>query len=113
MNDFPGKIDHDGADSPESRFIGGPIQENQEKTQLANPITHVSPTDPPMLLMHGDNDQLVPYDQSVRLHAALTKAKVETHLHRVKKGGHGFGGSDESREELFERVAEFFDRTLQ
>lgn len=32
--------------------------------QKANPITYVSRSDPPMLLMHGDNDQSVPFNQS-------------------------------------------------
>lgn len=51
MNDFPGRIDHDTPNSPESRFIGGLIQENPDKTQRANPIRHVTADDPPMLHM--------------------------------------------------------------
>ena len=112
MNDVPGRIDHDAADSPESLFIGGPIQDHPEKTQRANPITYVSPSDPPMLLMHGENDQAVIYLQSELLYAALQEAGVRSHLHKVKNGDHGFRGSDESREELFARSLKFFDREL-
>ena len=112
MNDFPGKIDHDAPDSPESRFIGAPIQDNKALVQKANPITYVTPTDPPILHMHGDNDQSVPYNQSELLHAALLKAKVPTTLYKVRNGGHGFKGATESPEALFNRAANFFDRTL-
>lgn len=109
MNDFPGRIDHDAVDSPESLFIGAPIQENQDLVQNANPITYVSPSDPPMLLMHGDNDQSVPFNQSELLHAALHKAGVDSELYRVKNGGHGFRDSVDTPESLFERAAAFFD----
>lgn len=112
MNDIKGRIDHDSPTSPESRFIGGAIQKNQAKVQRANPITYVSPTDPPFLIMHGDNDQLVPFAQSELLHAALNKAEVKSTLHKVDGGGHGFRGAKESRDELVQRVVKFFDRTL-
>lgn len=110
MNDFPGKIDHDAPDSPESRFIGAPIQENKERVQEANPITYVTPSDPPMLLMHGDNDQSVPFNQSELLYSALRNAGVPSELYRVKNGGHGFRDSVDSLESLFKRSADFFDK---
>ena len=112
MNDFPGRIDHDAADSPESLFIGGPIQERRELVGQANPIRYVSSGDPPMLLMHGDADQLVPYNQSELLHAALVKCEVPSTLYRVKRGGHGFRGSAETPQKLQQRVLVFLQNTL-
>lgn len=112
MNDFPGRIDHDGPESPESRFIGGPIQQNKEKVAKANPITYVSKSDPPILIMHGEVDQAVPYNQSELLYAALQKAGVESTLYKVTKGDHGFRGAVDSPEKLFKMVADFFDRHL-
>ena len=113
MNDFPGRIDHDSPRSPESLFIGGPIQRNKTKVAEANPITYASPDDPPFLHMHGDNDQSVPFNQSELLHAALKQKGVKTELYRVRNGGHGFGGATkDTREQLSERVVKFFDRTL-
>ena len=112
MNDVTGGIDHDAASSPESLFIGGPIQDYPERTQRANPISYVSPSDPPMLLMHGDNDQSVIYNQSELLYAALQKAGVESELYKVKNGGHGFRGAEESTEALFARALAFFDKEL-
>jgi acetyl esterase/lipase len=80
---------HDPADSPESQLIGGAIQENQEKTKRANPITYVSRDDPPFLICHGDADPLVPHHQSELLVAALEAAGVPVTFHTVKGGGHG------------------------
>jgi len=112
MNDFPGRIDHDGAESPESRFIGGPIQQNKEKASRANPITYVSSSDPPVLIMHGEVDQAVPYNQSELLYAALQKAGVESTLYKVEKGDHGFRGAVDSPDKLFRMVGDFFDSRL-
>jgi acetyl esterase/lipase len=112
MNDVTGGIDHDAANSPESLFIGGPIQDHPEKAQRANPVTYVSPSDPPMLLMHGDNDQSVIYNQSELLYRALQKAGVKSQLYKVKNGGHGFRNADESPEALSARAIAFFDKQL-
>ena len=113
MNDVPGRIDHDAADSPESRFIGGPIQDHPEKTQRANPIQYITPDDPPMLHMHGELDQSVPFNQSELLHAAMEKSGLDTTLYMVKSADHGFRNMQgDTPESLIERVKEFFERTI-
>lgn len=113
MNDYPGRIDHDAPDSPESRFIGGPIQDNPEKTQRANPIRYVTPDDPPMLHMHGENDRAVPYNQSELLHAALRESGVQSDLYMVTNADHGFRDmTGDTPESLLGRVKDFFERTL-
>jgi acetyl esterase/lipase len=80
---------HDPAGSPESELIGGAIQEHKEKVARANPITYVTPGDPPFLICHGDADQLVPHHQSELLEAALGKAGVPVTFYTVKGAGHG------------------------
>ena len=113
MNDFEGRIDHDAADSPESRLIGGPIQENKEKVAAANPITYVSKNDPPMLIMHGDKDLSVPYNQSELLYAAMQKAGLDVTLYKVVNAGHGFGNAtQDSAASLFEMSAQFLEKHL-
>ena len=113
MNDFEGRIDHDAAGSPESRFIGAPIQEHPEKTQKANPIQYVTKDDPPMLLMHGEKDQAVPYNQSELLYAALRKAGVEARLYNVRGADHGFRNpTHDTEESLYAMVTEYLDAKL-
>jgi len=101
------EIDHDAADSPESRLVGGPIQENREKTAKASPIAYVTADDPPFLIMHGDKDNLVPLAQSERLHEALRKAGVESTLQVLPGQRHGFRDVD-----VQTPVETFFDRYL-
>ena len=87
-----------------------PIQEKQEQVAKANPITYVSKSDPPMLIMHGEVDQLVPFNQSELLHSALQKSNVKSTLYKVKGGDHGFRGAADSQRKLFKMVADFFDK---
>jgi dipeptidyl aminopeptidase/acylaminoacyl peptidase len=102
-----GPFDHDAADSPESLLIGGAIQENRGKVAAANPITYVSGDDPPFLIMHGDKDNLVPYQQSQLLHDALQAKQVPVTLTLVPGAGHGLGGPA-----VNEAVTDFLARTI-
>ncbi len=108
MSSFWTTMDHDSANSPESRLIGGAIQENKELVQRANPITYVTKDDPPLLIVHGDKDPLVPHNQSELLYDALKKAGIETTFYTVRGGGHG-GFKDRQVDVL---VAEFFAKHL-
>ncbi len=109
---FPGtRLIHDAPTSPESRFIGGPIQDkaNRTKVQRADPITYVTKNDAPFLIVHGDSDPAVPHHQSELLYAALVKAGVPVRFITVKGGGHGQGFPGA---ELNPIASEFFDRHL-
>lgn len=86
---LPTGMTHDPANSPESLLIGGAIQDNKGKVARANPITYVTPGDPPFLIVHGDSDPLVPHHQSELLDAALKKVGVPVTFYTVKGGGHG------------------------
>jgi acetyl esterase/lipase len=102
------RMNHDAPDSPESLLIGGAVPGNKDKAAKASPITYVSRDDPPMLLVHGDADPLVPWQQSEELDAALRKSGVEATLHIVKGGGHGNGFGPEVQQ----AVNVFFERHL-
>ncbi len=55
----------------------------------ASPLTHVTADDAPMLLMHGDQDVIVPIKQSVIMESALQQAGVGVKFIRVPGGKHG------------------------
>jgi acetyl esterase/lipase len=80
---------HDDPNSPESRLVGGHISRNREAVARANPITYVKSGLPPFLLIHGDEDLLVPHHQSELLLEALKKAGVQAELMTVRNGPHG------------------------
>jgi acetyl esterase/lipase len=85
----PDGMIHDTPDSPESELIGGPIQENKEKTARANPVTYVTGNASPFLVVHGNQDPLVPYQQSVLLVNALLQAGVTVSFYTAIGAGHG------------------------
>ncbi|MDF1824632.1 MAG: alpha/beta hydrolase [Verrucomicrobiales bacterium] len=91
MSEHPGKFDHDAPGSPESRLVGGPLQENPDIAKNASPIHWVSGADQPSLIVHGTKDEVVPYPQSVDLEKALEEAGVPTIFLSVEGGGHGRG----------------------
>lgn len=55
----------------------------------ASPINAVKPGLPPFLLLHGDADQTVSYQQSVAMQARLRAAGVTCELITIKGGPHG------------------------
>lgn len=99
------------AHSAVSQLLGGPLREREGLVRLASPVTHVSPDDPPFLIVHGSNDEGVPISQSRSLFEALQKAGVPCSLHIVEGAGHGMGGMRDSAE-LEAKVAAFFDQHL-
>jgi acetyl esterase/lipase len=73
-----------------------PMADDQKVYRDASPITSVTSSAPPTLLLHGDADDTVPYEQSVAMEAALRAAGVPVKLVRVAGGAHGstFGRDD-------------------
>ena len=57
--------------------------------ERVSPLTYVREGLPPIITIHGDNDQLVPYSQAVRLNKALEKAGVKHKLITIPGGRHG------------------------
>jgi dipeptidyl aminopeptidase/acylaminoacyl peptidase len=66
----------------------------EEIAHRVSPLTYVRSGLPPILSIHGDKDDVVPYSQSVRLHEALDKAKVPNQQLTIKDGGRGFQQTD-------------------
>jgi len=62
---------HDQPDSPESEYLGVPIQQHPALAAEANPITYVTSSDPPFFIQQGTLDCTVPYQQSQLFYDAL------------------------------------------
>ncbi|MCB6219010.1 alpha/beta hydrolase [Bacillus paralicheniformis] len=88
MSKYPSIFDHDSPNSPESKLIGGPVQENREQAKQASPISYVHRDAPPILIMHGDQDDVVPYEQSVQLFEALIKEGHDALMYKINGAGH-------------------------
>ncbi len=79
----------------------------------ASPLHQVSAAAPPVLLIHGDADDLVPYAQSTLMQAALEAHGVPVALLPIPRGGHGpdFPGALAAPDYLA-AAARWFDRHL-
>ena len=68
------------------------IGEGSDAASLAarmSPLTLVRKGQPPVFIVHGDADDVVPIQSSQLLKAALDKAGVPSEFHVVPGGGHG------------------------
>jgi acetyl esterase/lipase len=104
------RLKHDPPNSPESRLIGGAIQENVEKVGHANPVKYVTIDAPPFLIVHGEQDPLVPCHQSELLYEALKSAKRDVTFYKIAGAGHG---SPEFNSNMMQAAVQaFFDKHL-
>lgn len=83
-----GWIDHDSPSAPEAQLLGCAIPTCPDRAREANPLTYVDPQDPPMLLLHGRADNVVPHAQTEILYDALKAACVDTRFFSVPGAGH-------------------------
>ena len=73
-----------------------------------SPINHVSPDDPPTLIVHGDADKLVPIQQAEILVDKLKADKVEARLITKPGAAHGWKGMEKDLGDF----ADWFDAHL-
>jgi acetyl esterase/lipase len=88
-----------------------PITDSERLVDIArqiSPVYHVTPDDPPTLIIHGDADRLVPLQQSQLIVEKLKGAGVDTKLVVKKGAGHGWLGLDK---DILEFV-DWFDQHL-
>jgi len=109
---------YDRPDSPVCRLLGGSLHERMELVRMANPITYVTPDDPPFLFIHGEKDHVVPFNQSELLYEALKEAEVDATLIKVENADHGFqpnppdAAIKPALQEIFEMTVDFFDKHI-
>jgi acetyl esterase/lipase len=95
-----------GSDSREAQFLGAPASSVPDLAREASPVAHASRAAPPVLLMHGDADDMVPAAQSVRLAEALGQAGAEVELELVPGAAHFWNGASDV-DAIVQRSVEF------
>lgn len=70
------------------RWLGNKAGDPQFRAAVS-PVTHIHAGSPPVFIVHGDADPIVPYQQSVILKQTLDKFKVPNQFITVKGGLHG------------------------
>ena len=94
-----------------TRLLGAPPKEAEALAKLASPVFQVDRNDPPLLLLHGDQDPQMPINQSHELEGAYERAGLEANLIVVHGAAHG-GDAFYSPENV-ERVTSFLNAELE
>jgi len=81
------------------QWMGG-LSNWREVARRVSPLEYVRADLPPILTLHGDADEVVPYNHATRLHAALEKAGVPNQLHTIAGGNHGGFNLNENLEAM-------------
>jgi acetyl esterase/lipase len=69
-------------------FIGGQPEDVPETARAASPVFHVDSADPPLLLIHGDQDPQMPINQSHELYGAYERASLDATFRVAYGAGH-------------------------
>lgn len=92
-----------GADSPEDILLASKLDKEPDKYLSLSANTYIDRNDPPIIIFHGEKDNVVPVCQGKKFHEALQSAGVKTQATFVPEGGHGMGMY--SKENLQKMVA--------
>ena len=84
---FP-PVDLKNSVGPNERFPA--LEFDPSLATSVSPINFADAEDPPILFLHGTEDQLVPLHNSTRMHEALTNVGVKSKLSVFEGEAHGF-----------------------
>jgi acetyl esterase/lipase len=93
------------AAEPIRLLLGGSPDDVPERCADASPASHVSPDDPPILLVQGAADTMIPTSQAEFLASELATAGVRHRLIVIPGARHGFGFQANQRDLLPEILA--------
>lgn len=101
---------------PIGEQVFGVSSNDDPRLQTYSPINYITPDDPPFLIIQGEQDELVPSEQSQILYDRLKAAGLPVQLVMVKNAGHGLlpvgGDPAPSIPQLVQLAADFFDQYL-
>jgi acetyl esterase/lipase len=83
----------------------GSMSNPEPLARQLSPVNYVRAGLPPIITIHGENDDVAPYSHAVRLHSLLDKAGVPNQLVTIRGRKHG----GFSREELIQSYAAIRD----
>lgn len=96
--------------SSATRWLGEK-KKDEAFAKSVSPISYVKKSTPPTLIIHGDADPVVPYQQSMKLYEALKKEGVVTEMITVPGGLHG-KFEKEMNSSLNKKIIEFINTQI-
>ncbi|MDW7755628.1 MAG: alpha/beta hydrolase [Brevefilum sp.] len=107
-----GPADHGHVDSPESRYVGAKLSDVPLLVALANPMTYINTSMPPILIQHGRLDSLVPVQQSIQFAEKLAEIVSPDRFELMIIEGAGHGDPLFDTDENMNKVFAFLDKHL-
>lgn len=91
-------------------LLGKPIDQSTALAKLASPVYQVDTADPPMFIVHGEQDVQVPINQSIELMSAYKSKKIKVQIEFIPNAGH----SDPAyfKKELLDKIDKFLKETI-
>ena len=89
----------------------GNLKSEQAFTDAVSPVFHAERIKSPLMIIHGEDDVIVPLEQAEHMRDALRKVGKEPEWLVVPEEGHGFGKA-ENRYLMYTKMLDFFDRQL-
>ncbi|HEY9784354.1 MAG TPA: alpha/beta hydrolase [Candidatus Obscuribacterales bacterium] len=88
-------------------LLGGMADKRRDLAAMASPATFASADDPPMLIVHGTNDEVVPVQQSIDFFHRLRNAGAPVRLQVISNATHNLGSAF-TRKQALDFIAECF-----
>lgn len=110
LSTFKHKDAEECAASMESLLLGYNIMRNIKEAYNSSPVSKVTKDAPPFLIIHGINDQTVPFEQSEELYDKLIENGCDADLIALEGADHA--DLQFFQDELWDRIIEFFKTKL-
>ena len=95
-----------GENSPEDVLLNAKLATEPDKYLSLSATTYVDKNDPPVIIFHGEKDNVVPCCQGKKFFEVLQAAGVKSEATYVPEGGHGMGMYSE---ENLQKMVRFLD----
>ncbi len=96
-----------GDNSPEDVLLASKLAQEPDKYLSLSATNYVDPNDPPVIIFHGEKDNVVPCCQGRKFFDLLQAAGVKTEATFVPEGSHG--GPQMYTEENLKKMVHFLD----
>lgn len=92
------------------RLFGGKAARATE--DAASPVTYAREDFPPTMLIHGNQDTVVPVEASLQMYRVLSEAGAKVEMHIYEGAPHAFDAAPEFGRQLADLMALFLDRQI-
>jgi len=95
-------------------ILGGPLSEKQNLAKRLSPVEWINKNSTPVFLLHGEQDKVLPIEQSIYLEEVGKAKGADIKLLRVKNAGHSFNGKNisPSMDDINKIAAEYIIKKL-